>query len=336
MTNKVSITLVQSPIIEHSLKELGAKVTTRIEELNLSKQVATEDTIKTLKSTRAELNKESKEFEEKRKAIKEAVMTPYNDFENTYKLEIIDKYKEADNQLKETINGFEVKIKQEKRDNLILYFHELIETEQIDFVKFEDLKIDVNLSTSEKKYREQILEYITKVVDDLKLIDAEEHKVEILVEYKKTLNASASILSVKSRKQAEKEEAQRLIFERTQKRQQQLISMKLVSHSLTRTYNWVKDENVYVSMLDVDTLSDEDWKLKIMSLEELTKEEEKPQVLRAPSVSVPTPQPKVEPKEDVKEEIFEAQFSVKGTQKELIALSEFLKSNNYQYKNIES
>lgn len=333
MINKVSITLVQSPIIEHSLKELGAKVTKRIEELNLSKQVATEDTVKTLKSTRAELNKESKEFEEKRKAIKEAVMTPYNDFENTYKLEIIDKYKEADNQLKETINDFEIKIKQEKRDNLILYFHELIETEQIDFVKFEDLKIDVNLSTSEKKYREQILEYITKVVDDLKLIDAEDHKVEILVEYKKTLNASASILSVKSRKQAEKEEAQRLIFERTQKRQQQLISMKLVSHSLTRTYNWVKDENIYVNMSDIDTLSDEDWRLKIMSLEELTKEEEKPQVLRAPSVSDPIT--KVEQPKEVKGDLIDVVFSVKGTFKQLTALSEFLKSNNYEYQQIQ-
>lgn len=332
MTDNISITLVQSPIIKHSLEEIGARVTARLEELNLSKQVATEETIKTLKELRAELNKESKDFEERRKAIKSAVLAPYEDFESTYKEEITSKYKEADNQLKEVINDFEIKIKQEKKDKLIEYFYELVEMEQLDFVSFENLKMEVNLSTSEKKYKEQILEFIQKIVSDLELIDAEEHKVEILVQFKKTLNASESILSVKKRKQEEKEESQRVLFERTQNRKQQLTPMKLVYHDLTRTFNWLDNEEVYIKLSDVETLSDDAWIAKIRELEELTKEEEKPQVLRAPSVSAPAP--KVEQPKEVKEEIFEAKFSVKGTQKELLALSAFLKSNNYQYQNI--
>lgn len=333
MTNNIAITLVQTPIIKHKLEEIGARVTERLAELNLANQVATEDTIKTLKATRAELNKEAKEFEEKRKAIKEAVMTPYNDFEDTYKSEIIDKYKEADTQLKEAINDFEVKVKTDKRNNLIAYFNELIDMEQIDFVKFDDLKIEVNLSTSEKKYKEQILEYIQKVVSDLELIDAEEYKVEILVEFKKTLNASASILSVKQRKQAEKEEAQRVLFDRTQNRKRQLSPMLLTYSDLTRTFNWINNQDVYVKLSDVETLSDEDWKLKIQELQEQTKvEEEKPKPLQAPTTIAPHTQPTQEAKKD--EEIFEAQFSVQGTLKELTALSEFLKSNNYNYKNL--
>ena len=50
-----------------------------------------------------------------------------------------------------------------------------------------------------------------KIVSDIELINEEELKTEILVEYKKTLNASASILEVKRRAKAIEDEKQRQI-----------------------------------------------------------------------------------------------------------------------------
>ena len=59
---KNQITLTQSPIIKHDLLSIGANVTKRIDELNVENLVVTVDTIKSMKSLRAELNKEAKEF----------------------------------------------------------------------------------------------------------------------------------------------------------------------------------------------------------------------------------------------------------------------------------
>lgn len=326
--------LIQSPIIEHSLIELGNRVSQRLKELNLSNQVATEETIKTLKVLRAELNKESKDFEEKRKAIKDAVLNPYNDFETIYKEQISEKYKQADTTLKEKINDFEIKVKQDKREKIIAYFEELRDFEQLDWLSFEQLKIDINLSTSEKKYKEQVLAFVQQVRDDLDLIASDTYSAEILVEYKSTLNASAAIKTIRDRKQKEKEETERLLFDRTMKRKSSLRSLNFITNDLTRTFNWITDESVMISAADVEHLSEEDWQKKYLDLEARTKakEADKPQIIQAPKISTPTPQ---QPKKEVKEEIFEAKFLVKGTYTQLKALGSFLKENNYEYQNID-
>lgn len=331
------IKLVQHPVITHSLVSMGASVTERLQSLNIENQIATEDTIKTLKEIRAELNKESKEFESQRKSVKDAIMNPYNEFESTYKKEIIEKYKYADELLKTKINDFEMKVKQEKKEKLISYFNELIEIEQVDWLTFERLGIDITLSTSDKKYKEQILLFVQKVVDDLELIKTDTYSAEILVEFKKNLNCSQAIKSVRDRKQAEKEEADKLQAERTSRRTSQLRCLNFVYHDLTKTYNWIQDENVFIRYEFIENLPDEDWITQLAELElrSKPKEESKPEVLKAPIVEQPKTEPVQEKKEAIQAEIFEAKFIVKGTYAELKALGEYLKSNNYNYQNIK-
>lgn len=330
--NEEVMKLQQTPIIKHKLIEMGAKVSKRIADLNIDKQVATDETVKTLKSVRAELNKEAKEFEEQRKIIKSAILNPYDEFEEIYKEEIISKYKEADSTLKTKINEFELKIKKEKRDNLIAYFDEIKELNKLDWLDFDRLNIDVNLSTSEKKYKEMVSESIKQIMDDLDLISTEKYIAEILVGYKETLNASASIKQVRERKQKEKEEKERLLFERTTKRKRELLSLNFVYSDLTRTYNWIKDESLMVSMVDVESFNEEEWLSLYMEMKTKAVVEEKPKTIQAPTVEDKVKGPQAEEK---KEELFEAKFLVKGTYEKIKALGEFLKTNDYEYKNID-
>lgn len=327
--------LEQIPVIKHKLVEVGNDVSKRLADLNIDNQVATEDTIKTLKETKAELNKEAKNYDELRKIIKTSVLTPYNDFEAVYKEQISDKYKEADATLKTKINEFELKVKQEKKENVIAYFEELKDFEQLDWLKFEQLDMDINLSTSEKKYKVEVFGRVQKISDDLSLISTETHAAEILVEYKTSLNASQAIQLVRQRKQKEKEESDRILFERNRKRVDAIRKLQFISHDLTRTYNWVIDESVMVKYDEVENLSDEDWQKKYLELESKakTKEEVKPQILQAPTISAPVPTPQPQP--EVKEELFEAKFLVTGTYAEIKALGEFMKANNYKYQNID-
>lgn len=326
------IQLIQSPIIKHSLEQMGLSVTNRLSELNIDNLVATEDTVGTLKKLRAELNKEAKEFESQRKIIKDAILTPYNDFEVIYKEQIITKYKDADETLKTKVNDFEMKIKTERKIELEAYFTEICEMEQIDWLSFTRLGIEINLSTTVKKYKEQILEKIQGVVNDLDLINTDIYATEILVEYKQNLNVSQSIKIVRERKSQEKIEADRLHMQIVSKRTAQLRSIGLVYHDLTRTYNWVNDESVMVKHSEVESLSDTDWQKKIAELESKTRRPlQIPIPLQAPTIEVQSPPIQTE----TKIEVFEAGFVVTDTYDRLMLLSAFLKDNGYNYKNID-
>ena len=103
-------------------------------------------------------------------------------------------------------------MKNEKRKEVESYFEEYRQSKNIEFVSFGDAHINVTMSASKKSLKEQAKAFLDRISDDLKLIETQEHKEEILVEYKKTLNVSNSITSVAERHKAieaerEKQEA---------------------------------------------------------------------------------------------------------------------------------
>lgn len=344
--NTTEIKLVQKPIIQHKLVEIGASVTQRIEELNLEKLVATDDTIKSLKNLRAELNKEFTEFENQRKALKEAVARPYMEFEVVYKDEISEKFKNAVSLLKDKIAIFENKVKEEKRGNIERYFNELCADAKIDFLKFNDAGIDINLSTSEKKYKEECQAFVSRVQDDVLLIESVDYPAETMTEYKGNgLNASKAIKSVYDRKEAERLEAERIKADETARRAKMLHSLAFVYSDLTKTYNWVSDDSLNIELKDVENLPKEDFNKRYvefeMAVKERTKKEEpkpeekkeeskpepkQPEVLQAPKVEASAP--------EQKEKEYSATFEVIGTMAQLKALSQYLKDNGIKYKNL--
>lgn len=202
--NKELISVKQIPIIEEQLKSVSAEIDKKVE--NATNLICNEETVKTIKEVRAELNKELKEFEIKRKEVKEQVLKPYNDFENIYKEYISDKFRNADLILKGRIEVVENQLKSKKEKEVVDYFEEYKLANDIDFITYEQAKINVTLSASMKSLKEQAKEFIDKVLDDLKLIETQEHKTEILVEYKQTLNVSNSITIVNNRFTAIEEE----------------------------------------------------------------------------------------------------------------------------------
>ena len=341
---KSEIVLKQLPVITHKLHEAGKSVQKRIDDLELEKQIATEETVKSMKVLRAELNQEIKDFEEQRGMIKKAVNNPYLEFEEIYKVEITDRYKKATDLLKSKIDTVEYKIKKDKENNVIEYFNELCLAESIDFVKFESLKIEVNLSTSEKKYKEQVFEFIQKVIDDLALIKATDYEAETLTEYKTTLNASKAITTIKERKEKEEAETAKLKAELIQNRKNALIKLGLNYVEITNAYEY--NDDIFVSLSDVIQRSKDEFvtihaeisakikNLKESEIVEIVNQESTTETITEPVkkvVSVPISAPVVEV---VKEEIKTASFEVKATMTKLRLLGAFMKENGIEYKNI--
>lgn len=200
MDKKGIIVVKQLPIIVEQLQEVKAEVTAKVEQaLSL---VCTEDTVKDVKKVRSELNKELKDYEERRKAVKKAIMTPYEQFEAVYKDCISDTYKKADTELKGKIDSVENELKEKRRKEVWYYFEELCKANSLDFITFENTNINVTLSASMKSLKEQAKAFVDKIVDDLNLIDTQEHKDEILYEYKQSLNVSNAITTVANRYKA--------------------------------------------------------------------------------------------------------------------------------------
>lgn len=204
MSNQDLIVVKQLPIIEERLKELSTEIDVKVAEAK--DLVCTEENVKTIKQVRAELNKDFKELETKRKQVKEQVLAPYMQFEEVYKQYISDKFKSADLDLKSKIDDVEKELKEQKENTIRDYFEEYKKSKNIEFITYGQARINVTLSASMKSLKEQAQNFIDKVVDDLDLIKTQEHKEEILVEYKQTLNVGQAITTVTNRFKAIEDE----------------------------------------------------------------------------------------------------------------------------------
>ena len=203
------IVLRQLPVIEEQLHGIKAVIEDKVEKVLALE--CTESTVSATKTLRADLTKDFNSFEERRKLVKSKILAPYEAFDKIYKECITDVYKSADSILKKRIDEVDNKIKAEKREKLEIYFNEYLAGKGIDFVTLDNAGIKVNKSSSEKSLKEQAKAFIDRISDDLALIDTQEYKAEILVEYKRSLNVSAAITSVTERHraiEAEKERAE--------------------------------------------------------------------------------------------------------------------------------
>ena len=227
--NENIITVQQLPVIVYErLESVGQEIDKRIAALDLDKQLVTEDTKKAVKDTRAMLNKELKDFEEQRKRIKEQVVAPYEAFEKAYNSFIKVKYEKADGILKMKIDEFDRKLKADKEARIRAYFTELCQANNIDFLPFERLCLNIRLNDSDKSLKDIVNTNIDNVVKSLEFIesltDPDEYKAEILADYKQTLDVMIAINNAKYRKQQREAELQRLEAQKARAEQARLAA----------------------------------------------------------------------------------------------------------------
>ncbi len=189
--------------IESNMKEVKGYV----ENLNnYYKNISfTEETIKEAKDEKTKVNKFKKQVSDYRKNIIAEYNKPIKAFEDTAK-ETERLLTETYNTINQQVANYENKQKEIKEQEIKDYFEEYRKANNIDFITYEQVKINVTLSASMKSLKEQAKSFIDKIADDLKLIETQEHKVEILVEYKQTLNVSQAITMVTNRFKAIEEE----------------------------------------------------------------------------------------------------------------------------------
>lgn len=198
------IVVKQLPIIEEQLLVIKEKFSAEVEEaLSL---VCTEETLQAVKKKRAEITRMFNYLESKRKEAKKAILAPYEAFEKVYKECVSEIYSPCDKQLAEKIREVEESLKFQKRTEVEMYFMEYSAQKGIDFLTFDNIGINITMSASKKSLKEQAKAFVDKIAEELTLIETQEHKEEILVEYKSSLNVAQAITIVTNRHKAIEEE----------------------------------------------------------------------------------------------------------------------------------
>jgi len=295
--NENIITVQQLPVIVYErLESVGQEIDKRIAALDLDKQLVTEDTKKAVKDTRAMLNKELDNFEEQRKRIKEQVVAPYMAFEKAYNSFIKEKYEKADGILKVKIDEFNERLKADKEARIRAYFTELCQANNIDFLPFERLGLNIRLNDTDKSLKDIVNTNIDNVVKSLEFIesltDPDEYKAEILADYKQTLDVMRSINNAKYRKQQREAELQRLEAQKARAEQARLAA---------------------------------EARAKEVTLLQAPEEVPAPAIQEAPAPpqEVPAPAP-----QEVTPDLIVTNFTVQGTMEQLRSLKAYILSNN--------
>lgn len=209
MKEEMQIAVVeQLPKITEKIKEVGAELDKRLEDLNLNSLVCSEETRKSIKELRTKLGAELKDFERQRKDIKEKINAPYDLFNKTYEAEIKSKYQQADLTLKTKIDEVENSLKEKAKKLALEYFNEYKASKTVindNYLSFEELNLQIGLDgltgkgALVKKYKDAIIEKVDNVERDIETINTMEHNSEILVEYLKNKNLSLAIKEVNDR-----------------------------------------------------------------------------------------------------------------------------------------
>ncbi len=177
MSNNELIVIKQVPIIEQHIENIGLEIKERI--AALTSNISADTPVKELKQLRADLNKEYKDFEDRRKYIKEQISKPYEDFNNIYQKQIADNYKNADSLLKRYIDDVENAKKRAIIEHLQSYFEKVANIKGIHFVKYEDVGINVTLSASTGSLETQIDEFFNKIESEITIIETQPNNTKM-------------------------------------------------------------------------------------------------------------------------------------------------------------
>lgn len=297
MENKMQvIALKQLPVIEEHLQLVKADVEARTN--NAMQLVCTEETRGDVKKIRTELGKKFSAMEEQRKKVKEAIMEPYNRFEEVYKQCIADPYKKADAELKRRVDEVEAGLKADKVKEIQSYFDELCKANNLPWLRFEQMNLKIGLSTSVNGVKTALTSTVLKIAEEVQELSRHEDAAELLVEYKKSLNVALSLSTVRARHEQIELQKQQEAERRAALEQQQAA-----------------EEKVQQAIAEA--------------------QETQPDAVQPPVEEVPVPdeEPLTETPAAA-QDVFEVKFAVRGTIEQLKKLKQFIAQEDMSYDDI--
>jgi len=179
----------QLPVISEHLRSVKDEIEAMTKEA--AGMVCTEDTIQTVKTERAKLNRTFTDLDARRKEVKAAVMAPYDRFEAVFKECVTIPFKEADAALKEKVAEVETIQRDTCEERLRLYFGELCQLHGVDYISYEQAGVKIDMASAKaktpKKLMDKLGEFVAGVAVGADQIRQMDDAAEIMAEYKTCL-----------------------------------------------------------------------------------------------------------------------------------------------------
>ena len=153
-------------------------------------------------------------------AVKKAINAPYEAFNEVYKECVTVPFKKADTELKAKIDSVEDGLKASKRENVLKFAEELKASYALDWLNINRVMPNITLSASESSLMQKVSDELDRINDDVQAIT----DIEVLAEYKKSLNLAQAQTIVNNRRR-EIEEAR---LEAERKAQQEEVKQETV------------------------------------------------------------------------------------------------------------
>ena len=298
--------------------------------------VYTEETVKTAKNDRAELNNLVKAIDERRKKVKEVINQPYAEFEKELK-EITDLIKKQSAEIDEQVKVFEAAEKEEKKAKIMEAYEKAIGNlaEILPFSKVFDQRY-LNKTCKLASAIAEVQKKIEQVKTDLETIESVcgKYKLNAKDVYVRTLDLSKAMAEEKRLKDLE----EKLEAERIQKEKAAEEIRKAEEARKAEAERIRKEEE-----------QKEIERQKKAEEERITAEAEKKQSVPEMLQDVPTeqvavpvqePEPVVDPfaqtqPQSIPEKKCRAKFFAIGTKEQLKALVGYMKENGIKYGKVE-
>lgn len=238
------VVIKQLPEIMEQLDIIGAMVDEKL--AGIEDIECTEDNKIQVKNTRTEINNTLKVLECKRKEIKKAINDPYEQFNTKYEETIKVKLQDADKILASKINEIEDAQREERKTRMIELFNEYRTANHLeDIIEFEDVRLNITLSASEKSLKDTVITFCERVAEDIKAINSMEDSTSLLLKYKSNgFDLTKAIYQVNEEKK-QREELERklnIVQEETKKDEivqeqvEELIVPEIEEEDITITF----------------------------------------------------------------------------------------------------
>lgn len=310
----LAIVVDELPVIRRQLFEISTEIQRRAK-IVLAMECNSE-TVKVIKKMKASLTAVKNTIDEKRIQAKKEILESYeNDFMPEYKKYITDIFDATTETLNKRIEVVENVIRQKRKDDTEAFFYEYLASKEIDWLVYEKMNLTIGISNKDNPtaLRRTVTEFIDKVADELKLIDLDEHKAEIMVEYQKDLQLAKATLTVKARVKAV-ETQKALEAEREAKRLVNIEARRVQAEAL---------EKARLEALKIQPALSAPVAQMPVSVAPPIKE--KPiMAVSEPIVTTPEIEPEIE--------ILERTFTVKTDREKMTKLRDFLEENKIEYE----
>ena len=308
--------------------------------------VYTEETVKTAKNDRAELNNLAKAIDERRKKVKEVINQPYAEFEKELK-EITDLIKKQSAEIDEQVKAFETAEKEEKRAKIMEAYEKAVGNlaEILPFSKVFDQRY-LNKTCKLESAIADVQKKIEQVKTDLETIESVcgKYKLNAKDIYVRTLDLSKAMAEEKRLKDLEEKlEAERIQKEKAAEERRKAEEARKAEAERIRKEEEQKEIERQKKAEEERIAAEKAEAEKKQSVPEMPQDVPAEQVAvleKEENVPVQEPEPVVDPfaqtqPQPISEKKCRAKFFAIGTKEQLKALVEYMKENGIKYGKVE-